>query len=257
MNKVKIFNSEEFGAVRTVTINGEPWFVGKDVALALGYSYPQKAVRDHVLEEDRGVNEMDTPSGRQKLVTINESGLYALIFGSKLDSAQRFKHWVTSEVLPAIRKTGGYRTPAPQGKEVLALAVLEAQKTIEEQNKAIERMKPKVIFADAVETSHTSILIGDLAKLLKQNGVDIGQKRLFDWMREKGYLIKRKGSDWNMPTQKSMNMGLFEIKESTHIDGNGCNIVTRTPKATGRGQIYFVNKFLKEAAMSEKQKENN
>lgn len=257
MNKVKIFNSEEFGAVRTVTINGEPWFVGKDVALALGYSYPQKAVRDHVLEEDRGVNEMDTPSGRQKLVTINESGLYALIFGSKLDSAQRFKHWVTSEVLPAIRKTGGYRTPAPQGKELLALAVLEAQKTIEEQNKAIERMKPKVIFADAVETSHTSILIGDLAKLLKQNGVDIGQKRLFDWMREKGYLIKRKGSDWNMPTQKSMNMGLFEIKESTHIDGNGCNIVTRTPKATGRGQIYFVNKFLKEAAMSEKQKENN
>lgn len=111
MNKVKIFNSEEFGAVRTVTINGEPWFVGKDVALALGYSYPQKAVRDHVLEEDRGVNEMDTPSGRQKLVTINESGLYALIFGSKLDSAQRFKHWVTSEVLPAIRKTGSYQAP--------------------------------------------------------------------------------------------------------------------------------------------------
>lgn len=256
MNKVKIFNSEEFGAVRTVTINGEPWFVGKDVALALGYSYPQKAVRDHVLEEDRGVNEMDTPSGRQKLVTINESGLYALIFGSKLDSAQRFKHWVTSEVLPAIRKTGGYRTPAPQGKELLALAVLEAQKTIEEQNKAIERMKPKVIFADAVETSHTSILIGDLAKLLKQNGVDIGAKRLFEYLRNHGYLIKRKGSDWNMPTQKSMNMGLFEIKESTHIDGNGCNIVTRTPKATGRGQIYFVNKFLKEAAMSEKQREN-
>ena len=244
MNKVKIFNPEEFGAVRTVTINGEPWFVGKDVALALGYSYPQKAVRDHVLEEDRGVNEMDTPSGRQKLVTINESGLYALIFGSKLDSVQRFKHWVTSEVLPAIRKTGGYRTPAPQGKELLALAVLEAQKTIEEQNKAIERMKPKVIFADAVETSHTSILIGDLAKLLRQNGVDIGAKRLFEYLRNHGYLIKRKGSDWNMPTQKSMNMGLFEIKESTHIDGNGCNIVTRTPKATGKAQIYFVNKFV-------------
>lgn len=255
MNKVKIFNSEEFGAVRTVTINGEPWFVGKDVALALGYSYPQKAVRDHVLEEDRGVNEMDTPSGRQKLVTINESGLYALIFGSKLDSAQRFKHWVTSEVLPAIRKTGSYQ--APQGKELLALAVLEAQKTIEEQSKAIERMKPKVIFADAVRASSSSILIGDLAKLLRQNGVDIGAKRLFEYLRNHGYLIKRKGSDWNMPTQKSMNMGLFEIKESTHIDGNGCNIVTRTPKATGRGQIYFVNKFLKEAAMSEKQKENN
>lgn len=249
MNKVKIFNSEEFGAVRTVTINGEPWFVGKDVALALGYSYPQKAVRDHVLEEDRGVNEMDTPSGRQKLVTINESGLYALIFGSKLDSAQRFKHWVTSEVLPAIRRTGGYQMPAPQGKELLALAVLEAQKTIEAQNAEIERMRPKEIFADAVSASTSSILIGDLAKLLRKNGVDIGQKRLFEYLRNHGYLIKRKGSDWNMPTQKSMNMGLFEIKESTHIDGNGCNIVTRTPKATGRGQIYFVNKFLKEAAV--------
>lgn len=242
MNKVKIFNSEEFGAVRTVTINGEPWFVGKDVALALGYSYPQKAVRDHVLEEDRGVNEMDTPSGRQKLVTINESGLYALIFGSKLDSAQRFKHWVTSEVLPAIRKTGSYQ--APQGKELLALAVLEAQKTIEEQNKAIEQMKPKVIFANAVETSHTSILIGDLAKLLKQNGVETGQKRLFDWMREKGYLIKRKGSDWNMPTQKAMNMKLFEVKESTVNNPDGSVRINRTTKVTGRGQTYFVNKFL-------------
>lgn len=108
----------------------------------------------------------------------------------------------------------------------------------------VERMKPKEIFADAVSTSHTSILIGDLAKLLRQNGVDIGAKRLFEYLRNHGYLIKRKGSDWNMPTQKSMNMGLFEIKESTHIDGNGCNIVTRTPKATGKAQIYFVNKFV-------------
>lgn len=108
----------------------------------------------------------------------------------------------------------------------------------------VERMRPKEIFADAVSTSHTSILIGDLAKLLRQNGVDIGQKRLFEYLRNHGYLIKRKGSDWNMPTQKSMNMGLFEIKESTHIDGNGCNIVTRTPKATGKAQIYFVNKFV-------------
>ena len=115
----------------------------------------------------------------------------------------------------------------------------------------VERMRPKEIFADAVKASDSSILIGDLAKLLRQNGVDIGQKRLFEYLRNHGYLIKRKGSDWNMPTQKSMNMGLFEIKESTHMNGNGCNIVTRTPKATGRGQIYFVNKFLKEAAENE------
>lgn len=244
MNKVKIFNSEEFGDVRTVTINGDPWFVGKDVAAALGFTNPRDAISTHVFDEDKGVESIDTLGGKQKMTVINESGLYALVFGSRLKSAQRFKHWVTSEVLPAIRKTGGYRTPAPQGKELLALAVLEAQKTIEAQNAEIERMRPKEIFADAVKASTSSILIGDLAKLLRQNGVDIGQKRLFEYLRNHGYLIKRKGSNWNMPTQKSMNMGLFEIKESTHIDGNGCNIVTRTPKATGKAQIYFVNKFV-------------
>lgn len=149
-------------------------------------------------------------------------------------------------------------------EQIFARALKMADQKIEKLKESnaglledVERMKPKAIFADAVSASTSSILIGDLAKLLRQNGVDIGQKRLFEYLRNHGYLIKRKGSDWNMPTQKSMNMGLFEIKESTHIDGNGCNIVTRTPKATGRGQIYFVNKFLKEAAMSEKQKENN
>ena len=185
---------------------------------------------------------MDTPSGRQKLVTINESGLYALIFGSKLDSAQRFKHWVTSEVLPAIRKTGSYQ--APQGKELLALAVLEAQKTIEEQSKAIERMKPKVIFANAVETSHTSILIGDLAKLLKQNGVDTGQKRLFEQLRNEGYLMKT-GSSRNMPKQKYVANGFFQIKETVISNPDGSVRMTKTTKVTGKGQQYFLNKYLK------------
>lgn len=237
MNKVKIFNSEEFGDVRTVTINGDPWFVGKDVAAALGFTNPRDAISTHVFDEDKGVESIDTLGGKQKMTVINESGLYALVFGSRLKSAQRFKHWVTSEVLPAIRKTGSYQ--APQGKELLALAVLEAQKTIEEQSKAIERMKPKVIFANAVETSHTSILIGDLAKLLKQNGVETGQKRLFDWMREKGYLIKRKGSDWNMPTQKAMNMKLFEVKESTVNNPDGSVRINRTTKVTGERTDLF------------------
>lgn len=244
MNKVKIFNSEEFGDVRTVTINGEPWFVGKDVADILGYQNGSRDINRHVHEEDRQNYQNGTFDSPRGMTIINESGLYALIFGSKLESAVRFKHWVTSEVLPAIRRTGGYQMPAPQGKELLALAVLEAQKTIDEQSKAIERMKPKVIFANAVETSHTSILIGDLAKLLKQNGVETGQKRLFDWMREKGYLIKRKGSDWNMPTQKAMNMKLFEVKESTVNNPDGSVRINRTTKVTGRGQTYFVNKFL-------------
>ncbi len=136
------------------------------------------------------------------------------------------------------------KTQLPHGNDLIALAVIEAQKMIAERDKQIERMKPKEIFADAVSASETSILVGDLAKLLKQNGVDIGQKRLFDWLRANGYLIKRKGTDWNMPTQKSLELGLFEIKESTHIGGNGCNVTTRTPKATGKAQIYFINKFL-------------
>lgn len=136
------------------------------------------------------------------------------------------------------------KTQLPQGNDLIALAVIEAQKMIAERDKQIERMKPKEIFADAVSASETSILVGDLAKLICQNGYQIGQKRLFDWLRANGYLIKRKGADWNMPTQKSLELGLFEIKESTHIDGNGCNVTTRTPKATGKAQIYFINKFL-------------
>lgn len=248
MNELQIFNNEEFGDIRTVTIDNEPWFVGKDVAEALGYAEPRSAVSKKVEECDRGVAEMETPSGKQKMTTINESGLYALIFGSKLESAKRFKHWVTSEVLPSIRKTGGYDMKQLQGKELLALAVLEAQKTIKEQTAQIEEMKPHAILGQAITTANTSILVGDLAKILRQNGVDIGAQRLFGWMRENGYLIKRKGSDWNLPTQKSMDMGLFEIKESVHIDGNGCNKISRTPKVTGKGQQYFINKFLSKAA---------
>lgn len=251
MNELQIFNSEEFGEIRTVNINGEPWFVGKDVAVALGYTNPQKAIRDHVLNEDRMVNESFTVNGT-KVILINESGLYALIFGSKLESAQRFKHWVTNEVLPTIRKTGGYQVKAPQGKELLALAVLEAQKTIAAQNEEIQRMRPKEIFADAVSTSHTSILIGDLAKLLKQNGVDTGQKRLLCWLGENGYLIRRQGSDWNMPTQKAMEMGLFEVKESTVNNPDGSVRINKTTKVTGKGQQYFINKFLGNTDITEK-----
>lgn len=248
MNELQIFKNEEFGEVRTVTIDNEPWFVGKDVATALGYKDTSDALKKHVSEDDKRIlkpGKMPTlKMSNYGAYIINESGLYALIFGSKLESAKRFKHWVTSEVLPAIRKTGGYQMQAPQGKELLALAVLEAQKTIEEQTAQIERMKPKEIFADAVATSHTAILIGDLAKLLKQNGVETGQKRLFAWLRDNGYLIKRNGADRNMPTQKSMEMGLFEVKESTVNNPDGSVRINRTTKVTGKGQQYFINKFL-------------
>lgn len=244
MNELKIFSSEEFGDVRTVTIDNEPWFVGKDVAAALGYSDTFGALKKHVSDEDKQNCQNDSFETPRGMTVINESGLYALIFGSKLESAKRFKHWVTSEVLPEIRKTGGYQMQTPQGKELLALAVLEAQKTIEQQTAQIEQMKPHAVLGRAITTANTSILVGDLAKILRQNGIDIGAQRLFAWLRDKGYLVKRKGADWNMPTQKSMDMKLFEIKESVHIDGNGCNRISRTPKVTGRGQEYFANKFL-------------
>ena len=243
MNDLTIFNSNEFGEIRTVTIDGEPMFCLRDVCRALGLSQASK-VRERL--EEKGVNIIPTltTGGEQSLLYINESNLYKTIFQSRKKSAERFTDWVTSEVLPAIRKTGSYQMKAPQGKELLALAVLEAQKTIEAQTAEIERMKPKEIFADAVAASHTSILIGDLAKLLRQNGVETGQRRLFDWLRENGYLIKRKGSDWNMPTQRSMELGLFEVKESTVNNPDGSVRINRTTKVTGKGQQYFINKFI-------------
>ena len=248
MSNLQIFENEEFGEIRTVTIDNEPWFVGKDVAEALGYLKARNAISVHVSDEDK----KDAPiqgaqGGTQNMTIINESGLYALIFGSKLESAKRFKRWVTSEVLPSIRKTGGYQTKAPQGKELLALAVLEAQQTIEEQNAQIERMKPKEIFADAVATSKQSILIGQLAKLICQNGHEIGQQRLFRWMRDNGYLMKH-GSNYNMPMQRYVEQGLFEIKESSVTNPDGSVRLTRTTKVTGKGQQYFINKFLSETA---------
>lgn len=248
MNNLKIFKNAEFGQIRTITIENEPWFVGKDVATALGYSNSRKALADHVQEDDKGVTKCDTLGGKQDLTIINESGLYGLIFGSKLESAKRFKHWVTSEVLPSIRKHGVYAVDELLDNPDMAIKAFTALKEEREKRRLLradnERMKPKEIFADAVSTSHTSILIGDLAKILKQNGVETGQKRLFNWMRENGYLIKRQGADRNMPTQKSMELGLFEVKESTVNNPDGSVRINKTTKVTGKGQQYFINKFL-------------
>lgn len=251
MNELQVFKNQEFGSVRTLVINSEPWFVGKDVTKALGYDNPSKAIRDHVEEEDKRVGVqnvtpyiIDSLGRKQHPTFINESGLYALVFGSKLPSAKKFKRWVTSEVLPALRKTGQYQVKELSGSELMAKALIEAQSVLAAKDKQIEEMKPKALFADAVATSHTSILVGELAKILKQNGIDMGQKRLFAWLREKGYLIKRQGTDYNMPTQKAMDLGLFEIKEGSYVNGSGVNITTKTPKITGKGQQYFINKFL-------------
>lgn len=256
MSNLQVFKHAEFGAVRTVEIAGEPWLVGKDVAQALGYSDTNKAIAMHVDEEDKLNDKTSSSLGQRGGWLINESGLYSLVLSSKLPGAKKFKRWVTGEVLPAIRKTGGYIPAAGlSDSEIMARALLIAQKSIDEKNTQIERQAqkieadaPKVLFADSVAASHTSILVSELAKLLRQNGVSIGPNRLFDWLRENGYLIRRRGTEYNMPTQRSMELGLFEIKENAITHSDGHITVSKTPKVTGKGQQYFISKFLGGAA---------
>lgn len=260
MFDIKIFENLKFGKVRIVMIDEEPWFVGKDVAEILGYSNASKAVSSHVDDEDKQFLMLDIADsqngnvliGQSKTSVINESGLYSLVLSSKLPTAKKFKCWVTSEVLPSIRKHGAYMTEETLEKALTSpdflIQLATKLKEEQEKNKELEadnqRMKPKEIFADAVSVSHTSILIGDLAKILKQNGIETGQKRLFTWLRNHGYLIKRQGTDWNMPTQRAMELGLFEVKESTINNPDGSVRISRTTKVTGKGQQYFINKFL-------------
>ena len=246
MNEIFNFNGQE---VRTVTINNEPYFVGKDVAEVLGYAKARNAIASHVDDEDK----KDAPiqgdlGGTQMMTIINESGLYSLILSSKLPKAKEFKRWVTSEVLPTIRKHGMFATDELLDNPDFAIATLQKLKEEREAKKlleaTIEEQKPKVIFANAVSASHTSILVGEFAKLMRQNGVNMGQNRMFAWLRENGYLISRKGSDKNMPTQKSMELGLFEIKETTINHSDGHISINKTPKITGKGQLYFADKLL-------------
>lgn len=255
-NDVQIFKNEELGAIRTVLIDNEPWFVGKDVAEILGYSNTRDAMRKHVDAEDKKIVTSQNATlenvPNRGLQIINESGLYSLILSSKLPKAKQFKHWVTGEVLPTIRKHGGYLTQEKMEEALLNPDVLiklatqlkserEARKQAEALNEA---NRPKVIFAEAVSASKTSILVGELAKILRGNGIPTGQHRFFQWLRENGYLIKRKGTAYNMPTQRSMELGLFEIKEGSYVNGDGVNVITKTPKITGKGQNYFINLFL-------------
>ncbi len=250
-NNLQVFKNTEFGEIRVVVHNGKPWFVGKDLAGCLGYANTRDAVLRHVDDEDKA--EVVFHDGRQnrRATGVNESGMYSLILSSQLPTAKQFKRWVTSEVLPSIRKHGIYATPKTiedmlNDPDTMIKTLQALKKEREEKQKLqhqIELDKPKVIFADAVSTSKSSILVGELAKILKQNGVDIGQNRLFKWLRQNGYLISRKGTDYNMPTQYSMNLGLFEVKETTITHSDGHISISKTPKVTGKGQIYFINKF--------------
>ena len=239
MTELQIFKNEEFGSVRTIDVDGRPYFSAVDIATALGYANPRKAIIDHC----KGVTKRDilTQGGQQSVNFIPEGDIYRLIIRSHLPSAEKFERWVFDEVLPQIRETGGYQLPRTYAEALRQLADKAEQN--EKLNQRIEQMRPKEIFADAVATSRTSILIGELAKLISQNGYSIGQNRLFTWLRENGYLIKS-GTSFNMPMQRYVEQGLFEVKESNVQNPDGSVRITKTTKVTGKGQQYFINKFL-------------
>lgn len=254
--EIQIFKNDEFGQVRGVLINGEPYLIGKDVAEKLGYKNTSDALKKHVDDEDKGVAKCDTLGGIQEMTVINESGLYSLILSSKLPNAKKFKRWVTSEVLPSIRKTGGY-IPINEDdseKDILAKAVLIANKTIEQKDakiielssknneleEKIEDDKHKVSFAEAVENSNDVILVKEMATIITQNGFAVGQNQLFDYLRDYKYLCSKKGGMYNLPMKKHED--LFKVTKRTIQHTQGTE-VKNTPKITGKGQLYFIKKF--------------
>ncbi len=238
MNELQIFNSFEYGTIRTLQINNEPWFVAKDITDRLGFANGRKAVIDHVDEEDKGVTKCDTLGGSQNLTIINESGLYSLVLSSTLASAKKFRRWITAEVIPEIRKTGGYQVPMDYASALEALA----KEVREKEQIAAENaeMLPKARFYDAVSSSEESILVRDLAKILKQNGLEIGEHRLYDKMREEGYICKSSTE----PTQRAMELKLFERIIRTVPMPDGSNREILTTKVTAKGQQYFLRKYL-------------
>ena len=241
-NELQVFENNQFGQMRTLTENGNTLFCGSDVAKALGYTNAPDALTRHC----RGIVKRDTPtsSGVQTMSFITEGDVYRLITHSKLPTAEKFERWVFDEVLPTVRQTGAYMTPETIEKVLMNPdTIISLATQLKELQTKVEQDKPKVLFADAVAASHTSILIGDLAKLIRQNGVEVGQNRLFQWLRDNGYLCST-GERYNLPTQKSMELKLFEVKETTISNPDGSIRITRTTKVTGKGQAYFVNKFL-------------
>ncbi|CAB0638375.1 phage antirepressor KilAC domain-containing protein [Corynebacterium diphtheriae] len=249
--KLELFNFRG-NDIRVIVDGGEPRWVARDVAVALGYKDATNAIKAHC----RGVANhhpiQDRLGRTQKVRVITEPDLYRLIVGSELDTAQEFERLVFEEILPSIRKHGAYMTPETIEKTLtnpdFIIQLATNLKAEQEKNKAltakVEEDKPKVLFADAVSTSKTTILIGELAKILRGNGIDIGGTRLFVWMRANGFLVSRKGSDWNSPTQKSMDLGIMRLKETTVVHSDGHTSVSKTPKVTGKGQEYFVSRFL-------------
>lgn len=250
MNSLKVFENKEFGKVRTIMTDGEPLFVAKDVCDILGLSNSRQAM-SRLDRDEKNTVILNDGIGNPNKTVVNEYGLYNLVLASRKPEAKAFKRWITHEVIPAIRKHGGYLTPAKTEELLsnpdliiqLATNLKEERAARSQAEQQLEVAKPKVLFADAVAASDNTILIGDMAKIIKQNGHAIGQQRMFRWLRENGYLIKRMGADYNSPTQKAMELGLFKIKETAITHSDGHVTVSKTVKVTGKGQQYFIAKF--------------
>lgn len=259
MENLQTFQNPNFGAIRTVTVDNQSWFVGKDIASALGYKVGYKAVRDHVDESDILKQDIiDAMNRKQETLLINETGLFDLMISSRLPQAKNFRKWITKDVLPAIHSTGGYihTNDNMTNEDIMARALLIAQKTMEEHKKRIEvlvednkRMQPKVLFAESIMDSPDLISIGEMAKILKQNGHDIGQNRLFSWLRDNDYLMKDKDGN-HVPTQKAMNLKVFRVTEYSYKTKYNTDKLVKTPKVTTKGQAYFLNKFKREGIMT-------
>lgn len=242
MNEIKIFKNPEFGQIRTMVMpDGQVGFMGNEVAKILGYSNYRNAIQNHVEDEDRLRTQIEYAGQKRNVTFINESGMYSLILSSKLPKARRFKHWVTAEVLPQIRQTGGYipLNEEDDEKMILAKAVGIYQRTIEQKDRLIAEQRPKVLFADAVTSGDDSILISEMAKLLTQNGYEIGRNRFFVWLRENGYIFKHSTE----PIQKWVERGIFDT-HVTLINTHHGQQERITTKVTGKGQAYFINLFI-------------
>lgn len=243
MNSMQVFKNDQFGTVRAMRgEDGEPMFIAGDVAKILGYGDATHMTR-RLEDDEKGLRSVETPGGTQMANVITEPGLYSAILGSRVQEAKAFQRWVTHEVLPALRRDGGYMVARDETPEqTMARAVLLAQQTIDRQKSRIAELEPKALFADAVAASDGTCLVGELAKMMRQNGVEVGQNRLFAMLREDGYL-GNVGQNRNVPTQKAMDLGLFRIKETAVTHSDGHVTINRTPKVTGKGQIYFVKRY--------------
>lgn len=241
-NEIHTFTSEQFGSVRALSIDGEPWFVAKDVCDALAIKNNRDAIA-RLDDDEKGVALTDTPGGEQRVQTVNEPGLYTLVLSSRKPEAHAFKRWITHDVIPAIRRTGGYMVSVANEtpEQTMARALLIAQDTMDRQRRELDELRPKALFADAVAASDGTCLVGELAKMLRQNGVEVGQNRMFAMLRDEGFLGKT-GSNYNVPTQRAMEMGLFRIKETAITHSDGHVTINRTPKVTGKGQRYFIDR---------------